>query len=606
MMRHLIQQRCRSSWWARTRDSSLVGVVAVVWLVTLGLLLRTSPLPVISDTRPDKISERAWLSAQQDKPVDVIVLLNHQANVSAVRQFATRKEQQAFVHQTLFETAVAGQADIRRWLDKQHIAYRSFYIVNALQLQADAKLLAALSVRDDVKQVITNPRVALATYPVDTAIQQENQPAQTVTWGVQRIRAQEVWAMGFRGQNVIVAGQDTGYDWDHPALINTYLGWDGVTANHDYVWHDAIHSGEGICGADSPVPCDDHWHGTHTMGTKVGETESEHIGVAPGARWMGCRNMLLGIGTPASYAECFEFFIAPYPVTGTFADGNPAMAPDIINNSWSCPLSEGCDNEHIAFLNQVVGNVRAAGIMVVASAGNDGSACGTVHEPPAIYESVYAVGATQSDVLDTIAYFSSRGTSFGLLKPDISAPGVTVRSSVPGTGYSSAQGTSMASPHVVGAIALLWSARPDLKGQIQATQDIVNQTAAPRYSTQCGDPAFTVPNNVYGSGRVDALSAVRSSITTLAGSVVDDNSMGVSGATVQADRRPEQRWETQTDEYGWYHLHPLSGTYTVTFSKPAYVTQVYTGITVSLAQTTTLAVTLTQYNTFLPLALRQP
>ncbi len=88
---------------------------------------------------------------------------------------------------------------------------------------------------------------------------------------LRKIQAPQVWDLGFRGAGVVVAGQDTGYDWDHPALQASYQGWNGTTVNHDYAWHDAIHSGGGVCGVDSPVPCDDYGHGTHTMGTIVGE-----------------------------------------------------------------------------------------------------------------------------------------------------------------------------------------------------------------------------------------------------------------------------------------------------------------------------------------------
>ncbi len=169
-------------------------------------------------------------------------------------------------------------------------------------------------------------------------------------------------------------GQDTGYQWDHPALRQQYRGWDGSTANHDYHWHDAIHTTGSNCLPDSKEPCDDDGHGTHTMGTIVGDDGGvNQIGVAPGARWIGCRNMNKGVGTPATYIECFEFFLAPYPVGGNASQGQPSMAPHIINNSWSCPLDEGCDETHIALLEQTVGSREAAGIMVVASAGNGGS-----------------------------------------------------------------------------------------------------------------------------------------------------------------------------------------------------------------------------------------
>ena len=249
------------------------------------------------------------------------------------------------------------------------------------------------------------------------------------------------------------------------------------------------------------------------MGTIVGDDGGSHqIGVAPGARWIGCRNMNVGVGTPATYLECFEFFLAPYPIGGDpISDGVPSLAPHVINNSWTCPTSEGCDWDT---LQTVVENVRAAGIVVVASAGNDGyDGCETVQDPPALYDAAFSVGATDSS--DNIASFSSRGPvtrdDSNRPKPDVSAPGVSVRSSIPGGGYGWKSGTSMAGPHVAGTVALLWSAAPFLVGDVDATEWFIAQTARPRTTSQtCGDDnPGDVPNNVYGWGIVDALTAVR-------------------------------------------------------------------------------------------------
>jgi subtilisin family serine protease len=248
------------------------------------------------------------------------------------------------------------------------------------------------------------------------------------------------------------------------------------------------------------------------MGTMVGDDGgSNQIGVAPGARWIGCRNMNQGVGTPATYIECFEFFLAPYPIGGDpAADGDPAKAPHVISNSWVCPPSEGCD---WTSLQTAVENVRAAGIVVVASAGNEGSSCGSVMYPPAIYDAAFSVGATREED-DTIASFSSRGPvtvdGSGRRKPDVSAPGVSVRSCVPGGGYGTKSGTSMAGPHVAGTVALLWSATPCLIGDVDTTEWVIAHTARPRTTAQgCGgDGPSDVPNNVYGWGIVDALAAV--------------------------------------------------------------------------------------------------
>jgi uncharacterized repeat protein (TIGR01451 family) len=245
------------------------------------------------------------------------------------------------------------------------------------------------------------------------------------------------------------------------------------------------------------------------MGTMVGnDGGSNQIGVAPGAKWIGCRNMDEGVGTPQTYSECFQWFIAPTDLEDDNPD--PSKAPHVINNSWGCPPSEGCTDPNI--LRTIVQNTRAAGIEVVVSAGNSGSSCSTVEDPPAIYDASFSVGATDSN--DNIAGFSSRGPvtidGSGRLKPDISAPGVNVRSSVPGGGYASFGGTSMAGPHVAGVTALLLSAYPHLIGDPDSIEAILTSTAVPRTTAEtCGDvPGSEVPNNTYGWGRADAFSAI--------------------------------------------------------------------------------------------------
>jgi serine protease AprX len=210
--------------------------------------------------------------------------------------------------------------------------------------------------------------------------------------------------------------------WTRNALKPHYRGWNGVTADHNYNWHDSIHSGGGSCGPNNLAPCDDHGHGTHTTGTTVGDDGAgNQVGVAPGAKWIGCRNMDQGNGTPATYTECFQFFIAPTDLNGQNPD--PTLRPHVMNNSWGCPVSEGCTTR--GELETIVNNTQAAGIFVEVSAGNAGSGCSTVQDPPAIYEASFSTGAI--DISNTLAGFSSRGPSTfytpNILKPNISAPG---------------------------------------------------------------------------------------------------------------------------------------------------------------------------------------
>src|SRR5207253_1167579 len=198
---------------------------------------------------------------------------------------------------------------------------------------------------------------------------------------------------------------------------------------------DSIHSGGGACGPNNQAPCDDNAHGTHTTGTTTGDDGAgNQIGVAPGAKWIGCRNMDQGNGTPATYTECFQFFIAPTDLAGNNPD--PTKRPDVMNNSWGCPTSEGCA---ATTLQTIVHDTVAAGIFVEASAGNSGSSCSTVTDPPALYADAFSTAAY--NISNTLASFSSRGpvTADGSnrRKPDIGGPGVNVRSSIPGNTYSS-------------------------------------------------------------------------------------------------------------------------------------------------------------------------
>ncbi|MDB6147103.1 MAG: peptidase and in, kexin, sedolisin [Spartobacteria bacterium] len=440
---------------------------------------------------------------------EFLVLLADQADLRGSAMGKTKHEKGRHVRDLLWNKAKTSQAPLLAWLRARNIEYRSYYIVNMIWVKADANVASAIADRSDVLRIEGNPEIHNVSEPADQPL--STQSTAGIEPGISYTGAPEVWSLGYTGQGVVIAGADTGYRWDHAALKNQYRGWDGTTANHNYNWHDSIHTGGGGCGPDSLVPCDDTDHGTHTMGTAVGDDGvNNHIGMAPGAKWIGCRNMDRGAGTPARYIECMEFFLAPYPVGGTTAQGDPDQAPDITTNSWGCPASEGCS---ATTLQAAVEAQRAAGIFMVAAAGNSGSGCETVQDPPAIYDALYTIGALNNGT-DTIASFSSRGPVFadGSLrrKPDLAAPGTNVRSSVKGTktSYALFSGTSMATPHVAGAVALLWSAEPTLRSDLALTETILNETAAHILSGTCESGGSVTPNNTYGYGRLDIKAAV--------------------------------------------------------------------------------------------------
>jgi subtilisin family serine protease len=449
-----------------------------------------------------------------------LIVMEEQANLELAYEVQAREDRKEAVYQALVETAQESQEPIRDKLDDLGIPYRSYYIVNMIRVDGHRWLMGRFKDRPRVAGVILNPNVR--RYPRRIPIPAGAEGAAHAEDNLGAINVGTAWELGVRGQGIVVGGQDSGYDWDHPALRAQYRGWNGERVEHDYNWHDAWD--------DTEEPFDDGMHGTHTMGTVLGDDGGENsIGVAPGATWIGCRNMRRGLGNPGTYAACMEFLLAPYPQGGDpFREGDVGRAADVINNSWGCPRMEGCLPDT---LRPAVEALHAAGIMMVVSAGNDGPACGTTTTPPANYDAAFSVGATTAE--GDVTGFSSRGPVGGRVKPDISAPGFLVRSSVPDGSYGTAGGTSMAGPHVTGAVALVWSADASLIGDIDATEEVLCRTARPRpVSQSCAEvtiprgplaavmnpPACAcggvsgVPNNVYGCGLVDAGAAVEAAL----------------------------------------------------------------------------------------------
>jgi subtilisin family serine protease len=489
--------------------AKFIARIAPVLLAVCLIMTVNTDAPAREDAIEDKVHP-GLLAQSAEGDLDFILWMEQQADLSESSSLSSKEQKGWYVYKQLVDTANSSQKDLIYQLEELGVEYHSFWIANMVHVRGDYDLVVQLAGRPEVQSVFPNPTVPFQEpfhHPEDPLTREAQEDISAIEWNISLVRAPQVWQSGVTGQNVVIGGQDTGYDWDHPALQPHYRGWDGGIADHDYNWHDAIHSG-GVswCPENSPVPCDDHGHGTHTMGTMVGDDGgSNQIGMAPGAKWIGCRNMNRGAGTPVTYTECFQWFLAPTRIDGSEPD--PTMAPDVINNSWVCPPSEGCDWDS---LQTIVNNVRAAGILVVASAGNEGAGCGTVVDPPAIYDSSFSIGATQSD--EQIASFSSRGPSAftDLLKPDVSAPGYRVRSSFPVDSYVKLSGTSMAAPHVSGLAALMVSADPSLSGNVDEIETRIKRFAFPRPTTEtCGGiPAGSIPNNTFGWGRIDAWGTV--------------------------------------------------------------------------------------------------
>ena len=427
----------------------------------------------------------------------LFVILKEQASVPSYIPGGDYFQHRVLVYDTLVRHAQETQAGLRSDLDRFRLGYTPYYLMNALEVRGGPLVRLWLSSRPEVDRVLLNPWMRpLPALPTPSP---GTQPApQEIPWNLSLIQANQVWdELGVTGEGIVVGQSDSGVQVDHPELAHNYRGQAGSPGGHDYNWFDPWYHTE--------VPQDLNGHGTHTMATVSGA----NTGVAPGTTWYSCANLVRVFGNPALYLDCMQFMLAPFPVNGDpFLDGEPSLGAHVINNSWGCPEIEGCDPE--ALLPGVQA-LRAAGVFVVVSAGNDGPACETINAPLALYEEVISVGAV--DRSGQLVDFSSRGpvTADGSwrTKPDILAPGFDVLSAYPGNSYSALPGTSMAGPHVTGAVALIWSANPGLIGDIDRTEQILAQSAQPYSGRTPNCPgADELPSTASGYGILDAYAAV--------------------------------------------------------------------------------------------------
>jgi subtilisin family serine protease len=486
-------------------------------VVALLLVLALAALPGLGDVTGQavdpggKIDPLVLADTARGKSAHFLVVLKSQVNTRLV---ATQNAGQAgqAVYTALSQAARATQPTVVAALHRLGAPAATYTIVNLVATQGDRSVVDAMAARPDVAYIVPDDAFKV---PLEQPEAVAAAP-QAVQWNLSLVHADSLWAKGITGQGIVFANADTGVDWQHPALKSHYRGWDGSVEEDDYNWWDAIHSSiSGVanpCGYSDPHPCDDYGHGTHTMGTGIGQAPgSDPIGVAPGATWIACRNMDGGVGRPSTYIECLDFFLAPWDQHHQNPD--PSKRPDVLSNSYICvpgnpPGGELCG---LHDLQVALTNLRNAGVFFAAAAGNSGPDCSTVSEPPALEPAAFTVGATDSQT--AIATFSGRGPvtadGSGLRKPDLVAPGVGVVSSLPGGGYGQENGTSMATPHVAGAVALLWSAFPSLRHQVAQTEALLEQTAQHEKPDQlCGqDTADSIPNNEYGYGFLDIQAA---------------------------------------------------------------------------------------------------
>lgn len=518
---------------------------------------------------------------------DLQVFFVEQADLSPAYNMGWQ-ERGWFVYNTLRQVADRSQANAKAILDALDVKYESYFTGNELYVYGGNLQIAMTLAGLPEVSAIEAPR----TYYIDPLDRGANRlenitwagdllanmarmtvmppiltgPDAITDWGILDTNADDFWAyFGLQGDGIVVANIDTGVQWNHPALDQSYRCPNNPT--NPACWYDPSNT----CGGSV---CDNNGHGTHTMGTIVADDDPSLAyiaGMAPNATWIACKGCESSSCSTTSLNACADWLVAP--------GGNPDNRPHVVNNSWGGRTGT-CDTWYLAKVQAW----RAAGIFPAFSAGNSGSGCSTLGVP-AVYQESFASAAHDSS--RTIASFSSRGPApttapchpyTPYTKPNISAPGVNVCSSVPTNSWDCTySGTSMASPHTAGAVALLWSCNPTLRGQIDQTFQILQDNAATPPAGNCSAPP-TRGNYTYGYGYLDVYAAGLlwcGEVGYLEGTVTNTvNGNPIPGATVLAYPVLESlgNIEAVTDPNGYYSMTLMVGSYNVSAEHPQFVT----------------------------------
>ncbi len=534
----------------------VVAGIGGTGLLLSGALVASPVQAAPAPDAQDKIEQALAQEFEQEERVDFWVRLGERADLSPfqdVRDWGARGQG---VYDALTSTAQDSQQDVLRRLDEAGATYESHWITNAVHVTGGSQDLALeLAGEREVEGIY--PTVSYELPEVEPAPSDLPAPA-AVEWGVADINADDVWAeYGVAGEGIVVGSIDTGAQFDHPALVGAYRGNNGDgTFDHDYNWFDAA-------GVSPDEPVDLEGHGSHVTGTMVGDDGGDNqIGVAPGARWISANGCC---PTDEALISSGEWMLAPTRTDGS--DPDPAMRPHVINNSWG--TTSPSDDP---FMEDVSLAWAAAGQFGVWANGNIGPGCESSGSPGSRIIN-YSVG--NYDAAHEINPTSSRGTGQdGETKPNISAPGTAVRSSVPGNGYASYSGTSMASPHVAGAIALLWASSPQLVGDVETTTSLLDGTATDNPDDQCG--GTDEDNNVFGEGRLDALAlldaAPRGPVGVVEGTVTDAaTGEPLAGVEVEVAGPVERMLSTYGE--GAYQALVSAGDYSLTASRFGWLEQ---------------------------------
>ncbi|EEG77459.1 S8 family serine peptidase [Dethiobacter alkaliphilus] len=486
----------------------LISTLVIISLITIYLPVQLFAGRVDVGVTSQKISAQVTDSLKADEFVDVLIILNEQADTkkaaadvrkavpAGMPEKAIKKAARVSVVNTLKKNAEVTQKSLINLLSEEQEKgnvkeFREYYIVNLIYAKVNRVALDVIAQHADVGNILPNNEFQVHNTNIESINSFSPSGVYGVKWNLERINAPLVWNQyGITGDGVVIGIIDTGVDWHHEALREKWRGYDGGSIDPDFNWFDAVNQ--------HALPIDLNNHGTHVTGTILGSVEEMqgYFGVAPEAKWIAA-NAFGSDGTAKSsdILAAAQYMLAPTDINGV---AHPDKAPDVINNSWGGNVP----GENDEWFRPMVQAWRDAQILPVFAAGNLGTYGSGSISHPANYPESFSVAATDNN--DYLAMFSSRGPSpyFDNIKPDISAPGVQILSSITGGEYGYSSGTSMAAPHVAGVAALLLEAKPELT--IEQLEEVIKDTSRP-----LEDQEFTgSPNFGYGYGLIDAFAAV--------------------------------------------------------------------------------------------------
>ncbi len=530
-------------------------IILIASVILLGRLARTDSsqaaslipergLQVLDLQTSEKIEQDLLTTLEEKGQADFIVRFTEQADLSPAfsMDWEARGE---FVYNTLRDVADRSQANAKKTLDAAGVTYQTFIAGNDLYIHGGsislASGLAALPEVYYIRATRTyyidpieavkpfDPVTWAGDYLAYRALTTVGSSPEALDWGISDTMADQFWtAYSAQGEGILVANIDTGVQWNHPALDQSFKC--GTVPTDPACWYDPAN----ICkGAGA---CDNNGHGTHTMGSMVGDddpTLAYLVGMAPHAQWIACKGCERRTCSDASLSACADWILAP--------GGDPANRPNVVNNSWGGGSGD-------TWYQVKVQAWVAAGIFPAFSAGNEGPFCDTLGSPGDYQESF---GSAAHDSGRLIADFSSRGPSFfghdPYTKPNISSPGSSIISTYPTNAWAYMSGTSMASPHSAGAVALLWSCNPTLIGQLDMTFELLQNNADTPAAGNCSAPPDGQGNYTYGYGYLNMLAVGQAGCYPTAVTLLDFNAASQPHGILLSWRSAQE-----TDLLGFY------------------------------------------------------